>query len=330
MTDGAAQSSNAAGASNVAIMPWFLGGPWVPKFGDKEKNAAFNDWRTQIEIFLRAQSLTPAQQVDFVLSALQGEARREVLLLSSTDRDSPTKIFKALEGLYGEQATVVQLRARFFTCKQQTGEDVGGFILRLRECLARWRMKEPRDDGDGNDDDEMLRSQLVAGLRPGPVQLELQKLLRRNPGLTFTEVRKEAKAVERELDHNVEEAETRRTYVPPSAPDPARSADEWQEIRKTLKAEVLAEVKEQMTTLKDSILGEIRQQFRENQPPPPQQGASGARNLTRWSDDPRLRRRRDRGLKWDDQGRPICLRCDRPGHMQRDCPQQQQSSSQGF
>lgn len=291
MTDESAHSSNAAGASSVAMMPWFLGGPWVPKFGDEEKNSAFNDWRTQIEIFLRAQSLTPAQQVDFVLSALQGEARREVLLLAPTDRDSPTKIFRVLEGLYGEQVTVVQLRARFFTCKQQAGEEVGGFILRLRECLARWRLKEPAAEGAG-DDDEMLRSQLVAGLRPGPMQLELQKLLRRNPDLTFAAVRKEAQAVERELNRSTEEVDTRRTYVPPSAPDPAKSTEEWQELKKALKAEVLAEVKEQITTLKDSILGEIRQQFRENQHPP-QPGSSGGRNQPRWNSDPPHRRRRD-------------------------------------
>ncbi|XP_062374615.1 uncharacterized protein LOC134062574 isoform X2 [Sardina pilchardus] len=301
------------GASNVIMMPWFLGGPWVPKFGDKEKQTGLADWRGQIETFIRAQNLNPAQQVDFVLSALQGEARREILLLPAGNRDSPTKIFKALEDVYGEQVSVVQLRARFFTCRQQAGEEVGAFILRLRECLARWRSKEegPVDDSD----DEMMRSQLVTGLRPGPLQTELQKLLRRNPTMKFAEVSREAKAVEQEQVHGSEEASTRRTYTSTSAPTAAKTAEDWQQIREKLKAEVLSEVKGQIDTLKESILGEIRQQFQASQPPQAPSDSRGARNRGRWETmNPPLRRRRERALRWDDQGRPICLHCDRPGH----------------
>lgn len=326
MTDEVPQGINATGASsvsNVMMMPWFLGGPWVPKFGDREKSISFPDWHMQIETFIRAQNLTQTQQVDFVLSTLQGDARREVLLLPADDRNTPDKIFKALTDLYGEQATVVQLRAKFFTCRQQVGEEVGGFVLRLRECLARWREKEPRAEGERNDDDEMLRSQLVAGLRSGPIQQELHKLLRRQPTLTFAEVSKEAKAVEREQDHDIEEATSRRTYVPTKAPNAGRPVDNWQEIKQTLKAEVLAEVKEEMLTLKDSILGEIRQQFRENRPSTRQ---SDQRGVSRWGNDQRPRRRRERNPKWDEQGRPICLHCDQPGHMQRDCPERQPPS----
>ena len=107
MEDEAGQGEVAgAGTCNV-VMPWFLGGPWVPKFGDEERQAGFADWRIQIETFLSAQHLHQAQQVDFVLSALQGEARREILLLLPAERDTPAKIFQALGGLYGEKATIV-------------------------------------------------------------------------------------------------------------------------------------------------------------------------------------------------------------------------------
>ena len=222
-----------------------------------------------------------------MLSALQGEARREILLLLPAERDTPAKIFRALEGLYGEKATIVQLRAHFFTCNQQTGEGVGMFILRLRECLARWRAREPRPDDD--DGDEMLRSQLVAGLRPGPVQVELQKLLRRNPTLKFADVSMEAKAVEQ--DHHAEEASARSTFMPPTAPVPVKSVDEWREVREALKAEVLAKVNEQMSTHKESILGEIQQQFRENQHPQPQPGPRGGPNRSNWGNQGRRQER---------------------------------------
>ena len=186
------------------------------------------------------------------------------------------------------------------------------FILRLLGVSAR----EPRPDDD--DGDEMLRSQLVAGLRPGPVQVELQKLLRRDPTLKLADVSSEAKAVEQEQDHHAEEDSARRTFISPPAPVPVKYVDEWREVREALKAEVLAKVKEQMSTLKEGILREIRQQFRETQRPQP--GPRGGPNRSNWGNQGR---RRERPLRWDDQGQPICLRCDRPGHMQRDCPQRQ-------
>lgn len=310
---------------NVFMMPWFLGGPWVPKYGDKDKQSSLKDWQNQIETLIRAQNLNQPQQVDFVLNALEGEARREILLLAAGDRDSPAKIFKALENVYGEEITVVQLRARFFTCKQQAGEEVGAFTLRLRECLARWRKME-----EGEDDDEMLQSQLVAGLRPGHLQTELQKLIRRNTTLTFSEVCKEAKAVEQEQHQHAEEASTRRAYVPAPAPKAAKASDEWQQMRETLKAEVLAEMQDQMSTLKEGILGEIRQQFRECQALQPQEDQRGSKNRGRWeARHPPTQRRRNRAPRWDEQGQPICLYCNQPGHMQRECPQRQ-APSQGF
>ncbi|KAL7881977.1 hypothetical protein AOLI_G00088260 [Acnodon oligacanthus] len=63
-----------ASTGNAVMMPWFMDGPWIPKFSGKGGAAAFEEWRVQMEAFLRAQGLS-GQRVDFVLSALEGEAR---------------------------------------------------------------------------------------------------------------------------------------------------------------------------------------------------------------------------------------------------------------
>lgn len=127
--------------------------------------------------------------------------------------------------------------------------------------------------------------------------------------------------MEQEQNQHAEEASTRRAYVPTPAPTPVK-------LRETLKAEVLSEMKDQISTLKESILGEIRQQFRERQAP--QADPRGHRMGGHWEvRDPPSQRRRDRALRWDDQGRPICLRCNQPRHMQRECPQRQ-APPQGF
>ena len=131
------------GAGNTLMLPWFLGGSWVPKFSGGQGQQPFSEWRSQVETFLRAQQLNDEQRVDFVLNALQGEARREIVLLASAEKNTAELVLTALEKLYGENISLAQLRTHFFTCRQQADERVGLFVLRLRECLSRWRAKEP-------------------------------------------------------------------------------------------------------------------------------------------------------------------------------------------
>lgn len=97
---------------------------------------------------------------------------------------------------------------------------MGLFILRLRECLSRWRAKE---EGVAAADAEMLKSQLVLGLR----------LLRREPDMTFEDVWKEAKAVERELNTRREEVGAWQAHVAPVSTRPQAPAKpdmDWQEL----------------------------------------------------------------------------------------------------
>ena len=132
----------------------------------------------------------------------------------------------ALEKLYGENISLAQLRTHFFTCRQQADEGVG---VRLRECLSRWRAKEP---GAAQSDAEMLKSQLVLGLRPGPVQTEIQRLLRRESGLSFQNIYKEAKAVEREHRTPLEEPGACHAYAAPvmtRPPPQERPLTDWKD-----------------------------------------------------------------------------------------------------
>lgn len=205
-----ADKQQAVGPVNAVMMPWFMGGPWVPKFGGNEREAKFSEWKTVIEAFVRAQGLSVAQRVDFVLSALESDAKREVLLLPQGDRDTDINIFAALTTLYDGHQSVAQLRANFLKSRQGAEEGVGAFTLRLRELHHRWRAKEAAGAAG---DDEILRAQFAMGLRPGPVQQELQRQLRRTLGMTFTAACTEAKALERELTSDDREAWTCRTYT---------------------------------------------------------------------------------------------------------------------
>ncbi|KAL2083788.1 hypothetical protein ACEWY4_021561 [Coilia grayii] len=298
------------------FFPWFAGGPWIPKFG-VDKCEQFGEWKRNIEVCLRALTLNNQQQIDLVIGALGGEPRREVDLLAEDKRDTVDKILTFLEQLYGHEAGLAELRGAFFMCKQHPGEGVGLFILRLRECYSRWRRKEPAEE----DDDDTLRSQLVAGMLAGPAKRELQRMIRRSSGLSFAEACKEARAVEKESasEGSLDGAEARRTYVPHpggkdvSTGDPPAQPDAW---HATLKEELFQELREQVKGLRDSLLEELRGRT-----------AAGAGTDRSATDDAQRRRQRP-GIgavaRWDEQGRPICLHCGKAGHMRRDCPDRQQ------
>lgn len=239
----------------AAMMPWFMSGPWVPKFSGEGGPSQFLEWRTQIEAFIRAQGLNEEQRVDFLLSTLEGNAKREVALLAANDRSTDGKILDVLARLYGGQPPVALLRVQFFNCKQESGEDVGAFTLRLRELHHRWRAREPLEAGT---DDELLRTQFSMGLRPGVVKQELQRQLRRHAALTFAQVCDEAKALERELGQT-DEAQVCPTVAVTSKKFSTATPD-WEHMKETLRTELRQELTEQMTFLSKSIIEELQRQ----------------------------------------------------------------------
>uniref|UniRef100_A0A8C6WFB9 Paraneoplastic antigen Ma-like C-terminal domain-containing protein n=1 Tax=Neogobius melanostomus TaxID=47308 RepID=A0A8C6WFB9_9GOBI len=212
-------------AINTMVMPWFMGVPWVPKFSGECDQVKFGEWVWQIEAMLRAQGLSDQQRADFVIGALEGSARREILLLESNLRTTAAQILFHLKDLYGKRTSLAQLRVNFFKCQQQEGESVGAFILRLRELFSRWRAEEP---GGSAQDEITARDQLILGLRAGPIQQELQRLVRRDPDLTFPRVCNEARALEGDYAGS-EQAWTSRVQTPIASTHKPNDMHDWKE-----------------------------------------------------------------------------------------------------
>lgn len=115
-------NSQTQGSSNPTVtaqfvMPWFMGAAWIPKFdGDKTK---FEEWKGQVGAMLRAQGLNQQQQADFLLGALEGEAKRELQLVEPENKNTGQKVLDVLQKLYAKPATKANLRANFFNCRQR-------------------------------------------------------------------------------------------------------------------------------------------------------------------------------------------------------------------
>lgn len=297
------------------VMPWFMGAAFIPKFdGDITK---FGQWRVQVEAMLRAQGLSPQQQADFLLGALEGNAKRELQLVSPTEKDTGQKVLRNLHSLYAQPVTKAHLRTHFFNCKQRTDEAVVDFILRLRELFFRWQECDPEGTDDG---DQLLLDQLMIGLNKGPVRQELSRQWRRQDRMTFKEACKEAQALAREYQEDEEVAQSNRIVTSQVNINSERLKSQIKaELKDELLGEIKTEIKEQLKVLSADLVAEIRTQFTaHNQqalPVPayqrrPQSRAGRPQN-----------RAASTPYQWDPEGRPICLACGMAGHVQRRCPQ---------
>lgn len=207
---------------------------------------------------LRAQSLTDVQQADFVVGALEGCARREVLLVSAERRNTAALVWALLEDIFDQPVPLAVARSRFFQCHQGSEEALGEYQLRLREVHARWRAREP---GDAGLDDAMLRDQFLLGLRRGPVKQELQRQVRCQPALTFLEVGREARGLE--LEQRGDEGAAYSVSRPsssrfPEVPEPAGGVERWKD---EVRAELRRELQDQMASLGKTLNAEIQQQL---------------------------------------------------------------------
>ena len=305
---------------NTMVMPWFMGGPWVPIFNGKT-DVKFSEWRTRIESYLRAQGLGVVQKIDFVLNALEGDPKREVLLLSAADRDTDDKILDFLANLYQPPQSIAYIRDQFFSCKQDSEEGVSSFILRFREFYSRWGIVDP---GGANTDEVTLRDQFALALQPGPVQRELQRLIRRTTGMTFIQACSEARALEKELLRHGEVGVNRILEATPTSGTSSQQApqqqtippQELQQLKDTLRAELHQEIAAQMSTLGKVLVEELKGQLagmtlampqHMDAPQRPQRPTSATMHSAQ-------------GFQWDAQGRPICRGCGESGHVQRNCP----------
>ena len=292
--DQAAGPGTAAMAHRMAFIPVDLKVNIFTGMKSSPNDPSVEEWVADMASMLDAWNTPKEQQSQLLLRYLAGEAKREVLVMKEEERRQAANIFARLREVYGDKVSSASLLQMFHGRQQKPAESIREFALALQEILGRLSRRDP---GAVNRPDQLLRDRFLTGLHNMEVQRMIKMELRRRPEMTFRDVMGEALHLmsDQELCAGVHVAKASPASPPPSEMESLKSA-----LEETMKQqrEMAGMIASMQSELKELRLGHAHQ--------------------------PRESRRQP---QWDESGNPICLRCDQPGHMARECPRRRPTAA---
>jgi hypothetical protein len=183
--------------------------PELPKFngdGDVEAFAA------AALRYLACSSMDTGTAIEWLLSALEGCAREEVLQRMDTGIDRPQDILSVLLDTFRVQRSIAVLQRDFYNSRQSTGESLLTFAHGLQTQLQRINSQRP-----GCISDDMLRDQFIEGVTSRDLRRELRRFLRAHPEASFISMRAEAQRWLQEEEKEEPQAAVQQTIVTPQA-----------------------------------------------------------------------------------------------------------------
>ncbi|XP_061190384.1 paraneoplastic antigen Ma2 homolog [Saccostrea echinata] len=134
--------------------------PRFSVFSGEEKNeTAFDVWKSDVQCALKDGACATHIILQAITSSLKGKARS--LLLTLPTNATPQQILSRLDGVYGNIYPSEKLIQQFYASKQEEGETVVDFGMRLESILQRCIERKAISNDVKN---EMLRTKLWSGL----------------------------------------------------------------------------------------------------------------------------------------------------------------------
>lgn len=146
---------------------------------------------------LKTRPATTEEQVDFLISHLEGPAKDEIRYKASPEKNTPQNILTILKDAFGERATTSELMTEFYQCKQDYSETLRDFSHKLMKKLDRVLRLY---NSYVTDKDKLLRNKLSENVTNTCLKGELKKIIRARPTITFTDIREEALVLARDQD----------------------------------------------------------------------------------------------------------------------------------
>lgn len=259
------------------------------------------DWVEEARKSLYVQH-TPAEKATFLVDLLDGEAKREVKFSSPTDRATPEAVFMILLDNFGCDQTYVSLQRQFFQRRQQDDESIREFSHALLHLMELLKSKDPR--GVSNSD-LVVRDTFIENVRDTKLQRELAHLVRQHPNHAFKDVRNAAIKWEKRGPPVC--GQRARAYSFDSNASGLGHADVDTNAIAATPSNELAELKECLRKQQmqlDAILNRLG-------------SSSTTPNYANPLDPPS--NHRPKQYQFQPDGKPICMRCHKAGHIARFC-----------
>ncbi|PVD28680.1 hypothetical protein C0Q70_11274 [Pomacea canaliculata] len=133
------------------------------------------EFQREVSWALTMNPMPPNAACGYILNALEGPARRRVLMLPHDAVDTPKKILDVLVEAYGERKDVIDVIASFYNRRQRREESVDEYAMTLRNLQAKANSLQ-----SGAISNIHLAAQLVKGLKNCHVRRETSRHLADN------------------------------------------------------------------------------------------------------------------------------------------------------
>lgn len=151
------------------------------------------DWIQEAKSVISNMGLTGKGASEFLISHLEGDAKREVRVLTTAQRADPEFLLKLIENQFGERLTPSQLISEFHGRKRHKGETLREFSYALLELLDRAVVADPALNGDK---DRLLRDRFIDGIEDHRLYIALSDRVERQADVGFQDLRDYAFRVE--------------------------------------------------------------------------------------------------------------------------------------
>nr|KAG5693065.1 hypothetical protein BaRGS_028825 [Batillaria attramentaria] len=171
----------------MATNPVFVNPEPLPRF-DGEGGSC--DAETFVEEALRRLDhyrLTEGAGAEYVLSALTGCARAEILSRPADDRRTGAAILDLIQGEFGDKRDLVTLLSVFHGRRQGKMEGVYQYAHAVLAAAARVNAKLKDHLSEG-----LVRDRFADGLHPPELRRDVRRYIREKPRTTFQEAKAEA------------------------------------------------------------------------------------------------------------------------------------------
>lgn len=117
------------------------------------------------------------------VSGLEGEAKRNILILDETKSKRPEILFQVLSDLYGDKRSIAAIHLLCFSHRQDPEGEVANFSLRLQGLFQKLRKRDPTGQGETD-----FRDQFVDSVFDRHLRRELKAVIPSTPTMAFSEI----------------------------------------------------------------------------------------------------------------------------------------------